>query len=134
MARGGGEPSEHDVQMLLIACDCLPHQVAKWRAEAESHRSTMSKCSERLASVVPVRQGLHGDGRPPPLPLLIEKMLDKYRGLGGTLEQMHAELQSASASLAQLQAERGGGGSDGRSLRGELRRRMRRRDASVAAV
>ena len=85
----------------------------------------MSKCSERLASVVPVRQGLHGDGRPPPLPLLIEKMLDKYRGLGGTLEQMHAELQSASASLAQLQAELDKAEDHGKALIRELSRELK---------
>ena len=47
---------------------------------------------------------------------------------------VEARRAACGALVAQLQAGRGGGGSDGRSLRGELRRRMRRRDASVAAV
>ena len=113
-------------------------EVERWRAEAESHRTTMSKCSERLASVVPVRQGLHGDGRPPPLPLLIEKMLDKYRGLGGKLEQMHAELQSASASLAQLQTEldkaEDHGKAQMRELSRELRAQLRTQRSTLVAV
>ena len=47
---------------------------------------------------------------------------------------IEARRAACGALVAPLQAGRGGDGSDGRSLRGELRRRVRRRDASAAAV
>ena len=74
-------------------------EVRRWRSEAERQRLIVMRCQERVGTVVP-----YGVGQPPPpLPLMIEKVLDKYKGLGNSLDKMHDQLSEASEAVQQLQ-------------------------------
>jgi len=90
----------------MSAAGASSAEVQRWKAEAEKQQLIVLKCQQRVGTVVEgVGPSINPEGGPPPLPLMVERMLDKYTGLGTALDKMNDELEDATEAMHQLRAE-----------------------------